>query len=362
MYLCHGLRMGFPRPCPLVGLRGGLGTLVTNSFKTNMAAQKKAKTTDKKRQYSDDSENELPSSPTSFNFSNTSINYERFIVVFYKDPSKPITQLSPFTIEKTIKSILGTHKSVKKFKDKTLLVECFSKQQAVNLLSHEKFFGIDVKISPHSSPNVCKGVIRCKELDYCESLAEILENLEPQGVSEVKRIYIHKNKEEIPIPTNTYILTFKSPSLPPIKVGYQIVKMDVYVPNPLRCFKCQQFGHHISKCPNSEVCSKCCHEGPDHDSDKCTNPFLCANCKSAHSSFSKECQKWKDEKEVLTIKYHNNISFVEARKVLVQRKKAATQSSYVGAFGTSPKEDECSACKILAKILLQKFPNVEKEL
>ena len=255
-----------------------------------MAAQKKAKTTDKKRPYSDDPENELPSSPTSFNFSNTSINYECFIVVESKDPSKPITELSPFTIEKTIKSILRTPKSVKKLKDKTLLVECFSKQQAVNLLSHEKFFGIDVKIPPHSTLNVCKGVIRCKELDYCESLAEILENLEPQGVSEVKRIYIHKNKEEIA--TNTYILAFKSPSLPPsIKVGYQIVRVDVYVPNPLHCFKCQQFHHHISECPNSEVCSKCCHEGPDHDSDKCTSPFLCANCKSPHASFSKECQK-----------------------------------------------------------------------
>ena len=127
MYFCHGLRMGFPRPCPLVGLRGGWGALVMNSFKTNMAAQKKAKTTDKKRTYSDDSENELPSSPTSFNFSNTSINYERFIVVESKDPSKRITQLSPFTTEKSIKSIIGTPKSVKKLKDKTLLVECFSK-------------------------------------------------------------------------------------------------------------------------------------------------------------------------------------------------------------------------------------------
>ena len=191
-------------------------------------------------------------------------------------------------------------------------------------------------------------------------MAEILENLEPQGVSEVKRIYFHKNKEEFP--TNTYIVTFKSPSLPPIKVGYQIVKVDVYVPNPLRCFKCPQCGHHISKCPNSEVCSKCCHEGPNHDSDKCTNPFLCANCKSPHPSFSKEYQKWKDEKEVLTIKYHNNISFVEARKVLEQRKKAATQSRNAGAVGMSLKEDECSTCKILAKILLQKFPDVEKEL
>ena len=60
--------------------------------------------------------------------------------------------------------------------------------------------------------------------------------------------------------------------------------------------------------------------------------------------------------------YHNNISFVKARKVLEQRKEAATQCSYAGAVGGSPKEDVCSTCKIVARILFPKFSDVEQEL
>ena len=132
----------------------------------------------------------------------------------------------------------------------------------------------------------------------------------------------------------------------------------MYVPNPLRCFRCQRYGHHISKCPNEETCSKCAHQGPDHDSSTCSNPLHRINCKSANSTFSRECPAWREEKEVLSIKYNNNVSFPDARKLFEQRKK----TSYAGVFGSSPEKDDCNTCKILAKILLQKFPDVATEL
>lgn len=44
-------------------------------------------------------------------------------------------------------------------------------------------------------------------------------------------------------PTNTYILNFNTPKPPTeIKIGYMIEKVEVYIPNPLRCHNCQKLG------------------------------------------------------------------------------------------------------------------------
>ena len=46
------------------------------------------------------------------------------------------------------------------------------------------------------------------------------------------------------VPTATLILTFDRTSLPDrIRCGFFKPRMRQYVPNPLRCFKCQSFGH-----------------------------------------------------------------------------------------------------------------------
>ena len=134
-----------------------------------MASQKKAK-----RALSSDSESDSECQ-------NPSSHFPRFLVIEAEDSSNPIARLSPFIIEKQISSILGTAKSVKRLKNDTLLVECFTMQQASNLLSNKTFFNKPVKIYPHKSLNTCKGVVRCRELSYCDP-DEILSNLKSQGV------------------------------------------------------------------------------------------------------------------------------------------------------------------------------------
>ena len=71
---------------------------------------------------------------------------------------------------------------------------------------------------------------------------EIRKELSPQGVMKVNRFVL--KKEGKVIQTNTYFVTFDSP-IPPekIELGYYIVNVQRYIPNPLRCFQCQKFGH-----------------------------------------------------------------------------------------------------------------------
>ena len=304
-----------------------------------MASQKKAK-----RVLSDsDSESE---------YSIPSTTFARFLVIESADSSKPVTKLSPFIIEKSISAILGTPKSVKKLKNETLLVECFSQQQVKNLLGHKKLFNLDVNIFPHKTLNTSKGVIRCKELSFCDSLEEIKSNLKSQAVSDVKRISVLRNG--IRRDTHTYILTFSTPILPTsIKVGFQSVKVDVYVPNPLRCYRCQRYGHHESNCRSTPVCPKCAFEGEDHDQKTCNNPPLCVNCKSSHPTYSKECSVWKDEKEILSIKFKDNVTFLEARKTVEKRRSdqamLSKSTTYANVVSPLPTNGHCPTCELLAK-------------
>jgi hypothetical protein len=52
-----------------------------------------------------------------------------------KDENKIITKLSPFILEKWLKSTVGEVRNVTKMKSGSLLVECYRQQQSINLLS-----------------------------------------------------------------------------------------------------------------------------------------------------------------------------------------------------------------------------------
>ena len=150
--------IGFPRTGPLVGLRGGWGALVLKYCKFMMATQKKPKLDDNKNNDDKRPFSESDSETEQSRFT-SSIHYPHFIVIESVDPLNPITKLSPFIIEKQLLSILGTPKCVKKLRNNTILVECFTRQQSENLLKHKRFFQSDVKIYPHKTLNSCKGVV-----------------------------------------------------------------------------------------------------------------------------------------------------------------------------------------------------------
>ena len=237
---------------------------------------------------------------------------------------------------------------MKKLQNGTLLVEVGKKAYANNLLKMNLFVGLKIKSFPHFSLNTSKGVVRRSELSLC-TLDEIKTYLKNQGVSDVKRITINRNQETIT--TNTYIFTFNTSQVPKeIKVGYNLIKVNPYIPNPLRCYNCQKFGHHESKCLKPTVCKKCGESGSDHIELSCSNPTKCNNCQGNHTADSKDCIVWKREKEVNQIKYTNNISFPEARKI-VQNKNLHPTKSYSDATKSNIQNKHEHACQTCLTIL-----------
>ena len=264
-------------------------------------------------------------------------NFAKFLIIESKNKEKPITSLSPFVIEKQIEAQIGTAKSVKKLKNGTLLVETTRKTQTENLKKLDLFFGVPVAVTEHKSLNTSKGIIRNPILKS-ETEENILEYLKPQGVTHVKRFTIRRNHEIVN--TNTLLLTFNSIVTPKtLKIFYQIIPVELYVPNPLRCFNCQKFGHHESNCPADvgSVCERCGTGNHDHLTSQCQNQAKCVNCGENHMSRSSDCDVWKKEKEVMKIKVTQRLTYPEARKVYEQPKPEFTFSKVVS---TMPKRPE----------------------
>ncbi|GFW92125.1 RNA-directed DNA polymerase from mobile element jockey, partial [Trichonephila clavipes] len=246
-----------------------------------------------------------------------------------------ISTTSPFAIHKALISIGGEPKSVKKLRSGDL-IETSSAVQTKSFLLAKSFLDSPANITPHKSLNSSHGVISEPDL-LTTSDAEILEGFSDQGVTQVRRITI--KKDSTIVPTKHLILTFNNPRLPnTIKAGYLNCKIRPYIPNPLRCFKCQRFGHSQTSCRGQLTCSRCASVG--HSSTDCTLEPKCVNCTQSHPSDSKLCQKWKLEKQIQEIKTNKNISYFEARRLIVpQLTQTYAQATKPSTISTATQTD-----------------------
>ena len=84
------------------------------------------------------------------------------------------------------------------------------------------------------------------------------------------------------------ILTFSQATIPTsLKAGYLNIAVQQYYPSPLRCFKCQRFGHSKFACKRSAICARCGSE--EHGENPCGGPLNCINCKGTHTAYDKSC-------------------------------------------------------------------------
>ena len=153
-------------------------------------------------------------------------------------------------------------------------MECLTESHSKNLLKSKGLCGIPITVNPQTYLNSSKRIVRSRDLEGVNEEG-IFENLSSQGV-----------------PTNTFILTFDVPTLPnSVKAGYLHIPIVPYIPNPLRCFECNKFGHRQNTCRNRLTCARCGQL--DHESKACQNDMACGG---KHFAYLRECPKWKLEK------------------------------------------------------------------
>ncbi|GBN25210.1 hypothetical protein AVEN_114255-1 [Araneus ventricosus] len=156
--------------------------------------------------------------------------------------------VSPFLVEKAITAKLGMTKSTRKLRSGDLLIEISTRKQAQQIIQLK-------------SLKSSKGVISCGEMLHVP-MEEVLTVFQPQGVTNLHGIKIRQNGQLID--TKHLILTFHSPKIPDsVRAGYIKLKVRPYIPNPLRCFKCQRFGHSKASCRGTLTCARCAEAGHD---------------------------------------------------------------------------------------------------
>ena len=287
----------------------------------------------------------LPSLPTDSRFPNifptgpspkpriNFTSFHRFILAKAPELTKSFDSVSPFLISKWLLGMVGSTKNVKKLRSGDLLIECASHSQSTKLKSlkiinsgSEK---INITCESHPTLNSSKGVIRSPELRGVPD-DKIETDLKNQNVTSVQRLILNKKSTDSsnkPIPTSTFFLTFDDP-IPPesIDIGYIRTPVQPYIPNPLRCYGCQRYGHAKKYCTSTSNCSNC--GLPGHISDNCSNPKCCFNCKGDHDAFSKLCPNWIKEKEIVVIKTKNNISYPQAKLKYEQQNNVSRNTTY----------------------------------
>ena len=246
--------------------------------------------------------------------------FPRFLVVQCADPQKKLRDQNSDITDRTIRGVTSSSVIIQ-WMGPALLVEVSHEAYAHNLLKVTQIGELPVKVSPHRSMNSRKGVVKFGRAANGMSNDEVKDalNSSPRNrdmpfVAEAFRVSVNRNNERRP--TGTFYLTFQGTSLPQrVRLGFERFDVNLYIPFPRRCFKCQKYGHNSRTCwATADVCPLC--SGTGHKQDSCPNKesLKCANCNGPHSATSRECPAYISEKRALQIQAETHCTLPAARE------------------------------------------------
>ena len=221
-------------------------------------------------------------------------------------------EIDIFETYREIIKCIGRQPKITSQNNNKLLVEVDSLEESEKLLNLTALGEVSVECSPHSSLNFSKGLIYAPELMiYSEEKLE--RELRDQGVLKVERMKKKINGDLVPQPN--LVITFNSLSLPEmVHAAWHRYKVKQFVPRPMRCFHCQNFGHNANSCRRKDqqkpaLCVNC---GQD-EHGICEREPECVHCGEDHPSSSNKCDVFLFEKEIQAIRVTERTTFREAR-------------------------------------------------
>ena len=254
------------------------------------------------------------------------VQFRQFLMMRFDN--KRIQDLDLFNVYKEIVLRCERKPKLTPQNDGGLLVEVSSLKDSETILSLSVLDGVETKSSPHVTLNQCKGFIFSTDLlKYSED--RLKEEFAEQGVVDVRRIRKRENGVEISSPL--LILTFNLLRLPnSIQAAWLNLKVRPYVPRVRRCFYCQKFGHVRDKCRKAQKGQKpICKNCGEQEHGVCTKPSHCINCNGNHDAASNKCTQYIFEKEILTLKAKEHISYREARERVLSHQPSSTFAAAV---------------------------------
>jgi len=240
-------------------------------------------------------------------------------------------KLTPWVIDKCITHALtGKVKITTGAKD-YLIIEVETAQQSIEIMKIKDINKIPVVMSEYQEFNTSQGIVYIYGYDLSNFEAFKKGIKEDLTVADAELAFWVKPRVSF---AKAVKITFKQKTPPEfIEIPGEQTLSRVYevLPRPMRCVKCQDYGHTKKNCKNdNEICGKCNIEG--HSLNKCLtlNRAVCHNCTGDHIAGDRKCPVYKKEMEILIIQTKEKVTKAQAMVILGQR-NGDTKSDYAGA-------------------------------
>lgn len=215
---------------------------------------------------------------------------EEALVLIKNDDGMAFSQVNPFLIKQEIDLKIKSVHSAKPLRAGALLVRTVSAEQTKKLLQIKTFLGRPVQAELADHLNTVEAVA------YAPSLQEIPEQqlvseLQDQGVVGV---YKHKAR---PDGGQSHLVRFRFRGLAypeSITVGYEVLKLRLWIKPPALCRRCAKYGHTIRNCTSTNLrCLRCAEEHLTQDCQ--ASRSFCPHCRGPHAAWEHCCPTLRDQ-------------------------------------------------------------------
>lgn len=228
-------------------------------------------------------------------------------IVVWRCDSINLAKTNPIIVAQEIQKFVESVEKVVPLFDGGIQIHC-AKDQAKQLARAKKFQGVELRTKRVGKDVSAKGIIHGVGSDLSDQ--SILANVKTQNgikISDVKRLGGVKKTESV-------VLTFVGEIMPErVYIGFNCYTVKLFIPRPIRCYKCQRFGHIATSCNGNKRCPSC---GENHDYEECSKHEdpVCCNCGGKHSAAFTQCPKFTEAREIMVVKVQNKLSYSEAVK------------------------------------------------
>ena len=283
-------------------------------------------------------------------------------IVFAESDEVNLSKINPIYVAQTLNDLVGRVEKV--FNTQNGLKILCNKSQA-NLLKKEQKFGryrciFTIQNRNDSKPKI-RGIMHGIPLDT--DISDIEKELQIQNsfvdIEKVFRLQKFDKIQEKKIDTESLIVVFRSEINFPsqLYLGYRRYTIKEFIPHPVRCFRCQKFGHISKNCRGKQKCPLC---SENHSFDECQNieNKKCTNCGGSHSAGFKGCPVFVKAKEIKEFSHLKKITYAEATKQINLIKNMENQTNQTSVIKNANEDQIIN--KILEKVENQSKQNKEQ--
>ena len=255
----------------------------------------------------------------------------------------------------------------------SLRLTCTSQDQKEKLMELTNILDLEVRVtlpfsimkSYNSNENIAELTTKTKSATWKKGVIKTPIDMDIETIKNYSgAIWAHrittKINEHIK-ETPSVIIAFEETLPERVKIGFFAFKVDQYIPKPIRCTKCQRFGHKAKDCKKEETCPRCA--GP-HAYEHCTmevNALKCINCGGPHSAAYKGCEKFKSVTAALKSTVVEGISYRDALKNQNIQARALKQNNQMTIQKqTAEKSDAATQTECNGETQTENYQNIDE--